>query len=69
MILTRFVAMTCVVLIIYLFIYGETKYALFVRICLTRLHGLQLHNRTRGARGWCVLVVIITDDEQLDSRT
>jgi hypothetical protein len=68
MILTRFVAMTCVV-IIYLFteITHDTKNALFVRICLTRLHG-DLH--TRRARGRCVVViVIINDDGQLDSRT
>ena len=67
-VLTRFVAMTGVVLIIYLFNYKETKDALFVHICFRRLHGL-VHN-TRGARGRGVAaVVIISDDGQLDSRT
>jgi hypothetical protein len=57
----------CDMLIIYLF-FDDTKGALFARICLTRLHG-DLHN-TRGARGRCVaLIVIISDDEQRDSRT
>ena len=68
MVLTRFVAMTGTVLIIYLFNYVETKGALFVHICSTRLHGLA-HN-TRGARGRGVAaVVIISDDGQLDPRT
>jgi hypothetical protein len=67
-VLTRFVAMTGVMLIIYLFNYVETKGALFVHICSRRLHGLA-HN-TRGARGWGVAaIVIISDDGQLDSQT
>ena len=67
--LTRFVAMTDVVLIIYLFNYTETKGALFVHICSTRLHGLAHNTRGARGRGVVVIVVIISDDGQLDPRT
>ena len=60
MVLTRFVAMTGIVLIGYLFNYTEIKGALFVRICFARLHGLA---HTRGARGQGVVVIVIISDD------
>ena len=60
MVLTRFVAMTGIVLIGYLFNFTKIKSALFVRICLARLHGLA---HTRGARGQGVAVIVIISDD------